>query len=106
VPGRAGREVGAQIEGFEIEQSCIANKNDSHYSRDMPEKPFSPDTAPRPRTRTHAANQGGASGQDAMVRRRYISEQLFGDNNEVEIQHGASIYRLRLTSLGKLILTK
>ena len=40
------------------------------------------------------------------ARCRYISEQLFGEHTEVEIQHGASTYRLRLTSLGKLILTK
>lgn len=40
------------------------------------------------------------------ARRRYISEQLFGEHTEVEIQHGESTYRLRLTSLGKLILTK
>ena len=42
----------------------------------------------------------------AGARRRYISEQLFGEHTEVEIQHGESTYRLRLTSLGKLILTK
>ncbi len=40
------------------------------------------------------------------VRRRYNSEQLFGDQTEVDIQHGEWTYRLRLTSLGKLILTK
>lgn len=40
------------------------------------------------------------------AQRRYVSEQLFGEHTEVEIQHGASTYRLRLTSLGKLILTK
>jgi hemin uptake protein HemP len=43
---------------------------------------------------------------DAGARRRYISEHLFGEHTEVEIQHGESTYRLRLTSLGKLILTK
>ncbi|KNZ32978.1 MAG: hypothetical protein AD742_08345 [Methylibium sp. NZG] len=41
-----------------------------------------------------------------MARRRFGSAQLFGDTTEVEIQHGESLYRLRLTSLGKLILTK
>ncbi len=40
------------------------------------------------------------------ARPRYISAQLFGEHTEVEIQHGESTYRLRLTSLGKLILTK
>jgi hemin uptake protein HemP len=31
---------------------------------------------------------------------------LFDGTNEIEIQHGEAIYRLRITSLGKLILTK
>jgi hemin uptake protein HemP len=31
---------------------------------------------------------------------------LFAGANEIEIQHGEAIYRLRITSLGKLILTK
>jgi hemin uptake protein HemP len=59
----------------------------------------------RPCTPTPAA-QGSVAEADVLAPRRYISEQLFGANTEVEIQHGASIYRLRLTSLGKLILTK
>ena len=46
------------------------------------------------------------TGAGTSARRRFVSEQIFGDSTEVEIQHGASIYRLRLTSLGKLILTK
>jgi hemin uptake protein HemP len=31
---------------------------------------------------------------------------LLGSEREVEIEHGDQIYRLRLTALGKLILTK
>lgn len=37
---------------------------------------------------------------------RLSSRQLLGSAGEVEIAHAGSIYRLRLTSLGKLILTK
>lgn len=38
---------------------------------------------------------------------RWETTQLFGPrNNEVEIEHRGAIYRLRITSLGKLILTK
>jgi len=38
--------------------------------------------------------------------RRWRSADLFGPTHEIEIEHGESVYRLRLTSLGKLILTK
>jgi hemin uptake protein HemP len=38
--------------------------------------------------------------------RRWISADLFGALTEIEIEHGAAVYRLRQTSLGKLILTK
>jgi hemin uptake protein HemP len=34
------------------------------------------------------------------------SEQLFAGFPEVQITHGDAVYRLRQTSLGKLILTK
>jgi hemin uptake protein HemP len=37
---------------------------------------------------------------------RLTSGQLFGQANEVHIEHAGSIYRLRITALGKLILTK
>lgn len=46
---------------------------------------------------------GAASPPDP---RRWFSQQLFGDRHEVQIAHGDSVYRLRITSLGKLILTK
>jgi hemin uptake protein HemP len=38
--------------------------------------------------------------------RRLSSESLLGGAREVEIDHQGSIYRLKITSLGKLILTK
>ncbi len=37
---------------------------------------------------------------------RLRSEQLFGAANEVLIEHRGATYRLKRTSLGKLILTK
>jgi len=37
---------------------------------------------------------------------RINSEQLLNGAREMEIEHGGSLYRLRLTALGKLILTK
>jgi hemin uptake protein HemP len=38
--------------------------------------------------------------------RLLTSEQLFAGFPEVQIAHGDALYRLRQTSLGKLILTK
>jgi len=37
---------------------------------------------------------------------RLSSLALMGDAREVEIDHAGQIYRLRVTALGKLILTK
>jgi hemin uptake protein HemP len=37
---------------------------------------------------------------------RISSRQLLGDAKEVLIEHHGAVYRLRETSLGKLILTK
>lgn len=37
---------------------------------------------------------------------RLNSRDLLRDRPEVEIVHGEQVYRLRLTALGKLILTK
>lgn len=66
-----------------------------------PLPPHSTDTPPPP-----ANGPSHERLQHPGTRPRYISEQLFGEYTEVEIQHGESTYRLRLTSLGKLILTK
>ena len=38
--------------------------------------------------------------------RRIDSKNLLGAAQEIEIEHGGLIYRLRRTALGKLILTK
>lgn len=40
------------------------------------------------------------------AQRRWRSSELFGSAQEVEIEHGDAVYRLRLTALGKLIMTK
>jgi hemin uptake protein HemP len=37
---------------------------------------------------------------------RLRSAELFGTRQEIEIEHGEAVYRLRITSQGKLILTK
>lgn len=42
----------------------------------------------------------------AERRLRWRSTDLLGTAQEIEIEHGQAIYRLKLTSLGKLILTK
>lgn len=42
----------------------------------------------------------------ATARPRINSGQILKGCNEVEIDHGGALYRLRVTSLGKLILTK
>ena len=45
-------------------------------------------------------------GEAPLRRTRLRTESMFAGANEIEIQHGEAIYRLRITSLGKLILTK
>lgn len=39
-------------------------------------------------------------------RRRISSQDLLGNERVIEIEHVGQLYRLSLTSLGKLILTK
>jgi hemin uptake protein HemP len=39
-------------------------------------------------------------------RTRWDTASLFAGAHEIEIQHAGAVYRLRITSLGKLILTK
>jgi hemin uptake protein HemP len=41
-----------------------------------------------------------------MDKRRIESQALFDGQVEIEIEHLSQVYRLRQTSLGKLILTK
>jgi hemin uptake protein HemP len=44
--------------------------------------------------------------QVAVVGGTIDSQELFQDGRELRILHGGAIYRLRLTGLNKLILTK
>lgn len=56
-----------------------------------------------------ADQRGGVGATPALntpAPRRIDSEALFAGAVEVEIEHQAQVYRLRRTSLGKLILTK
>ncbi|MBZ8141120.1 hypothetical protein CLD22_14555 [Rubrivivax gelatinosus] len=39
-------------------------------------------------------------------RPRWDSAALFAGSDEIEIVHGDALYRMRITSMGKLILTK
>ncbi|PXW96126.1 hemin uptake protein HemP [Sphaerotilus hippei] len=51
------------------------------------------------------ADGGGGPGVPSPVP-RLSSRVLLADAREVEIEHHGAIYRLRVTALGKLILTK
>jgi len=55
---------------------------------------------PKPVAATSAAHSG------ACQPRRIDSAALLGSQREVLIVHQQQVYRLRVTSLGKLILTK
>lgn len=52
--------------------------------------------------RTSPGVRSGAAPQARII----DSRSLFGDQREVRIEHNGEIYLLRLTRLGKLILTK
>ena len=54
---------------------------------------------PRPHTREGRVEGGARVAQ-------MTSAQLFGSALEVQIDHHGAVYRLKQTSLGKLILTK
>lgn len=55
---------------------------------------------------TQTAPMHGPADEGTPPRRRISSHDLLAGGIEVEIDHAGAIYRLRLTSLGKLILTK
>lgn len=63
--------------------------------------------ADQAKTSSRAAPAGAARQTPASVGlQRINSEQLLNGAREMEIEHCGSLYRLRLTALGKLILTK
>jgi hemin uptake protein HemP len=76
--------------------------------RDMPSTPLDPLPPGQllPGEVTPAAGPAGQPTRAASTRRRLTTEQLLGGAGEIEIDHRGAIYRLRITSLDKLILTK
>lgn len=51
------------------------------------------------------ARQDGRAAESNSLR-RVPSQELFRGERQLEIEHGSVLYRLQVTSLGKLILTK
>lgn len=64
------------------------------------------DDPPRPAAAGADADPRGAPGAVADAGRAIVSESLFAGAKEVQILHRGSLYRLKQTALGKLILTK
>lgn len=52
------------------------------------------------------SNRSTASSQPLPTRPKIDSRALFGASNEIVIEHMGEEYRMRITSNGKLILTK
>ena len=52
------------------------------------------------------AAEAMASSRVENRKKRWTSQELFGGGRELVIVHAESEYRLRLTSQGKLVLTK
>lgn len=113
-PARAGSEPDR------VTQQPPSKVGDGHLSMrtiritlpPMPTFPATPTPAPTPRR--PAAAQAPAADAALPARHgahrgavaRIAAAALFGGAQEVEIQHGEAVYRLRITSMGKLILTK
>lgn len=53
----------------------------------------------------HPLNGDGKAATPSPDVVRICSEELFGTQREIEIEHHGRIYRLRVTQLDKLILT-
>lgn len=63
----------------------------------------------RPRSDTHGEVQGtapAATATESASLPRWLSEQLLQGHREVLIEHEGTLYRLRQTRNGKLILNK
>ena len=63
-----------------------------------------PEDPPRPAPAR--VEDDARAGRSAEAGRAIASESLFGGAKEVQILHRGSLYRLKQTALGKLILTK
>ncbi len=73
-----------------------------------PSRSSAPDTAAHaaaPVSSSLPPSVGLSAGRPSTVP-RMDSAALLGGGREVEIAHGEAVYRLRLTAMGKLILTK
>ena len=55
---------------------------------------------------SQAAEASNAPKRDASIQRRLSSDELLDGRRELVIEHSGEEYRLRITSKGKLILTK
>jgi len=94
--------------------SAIANTNNSHYSHSMPYTPLphahtrntAPGPQPGPQPGPNPVPNPGPAAAAHLPCPPLHSESLLCGHREREIHHGEAVYRLRLTSLGKLILTK
>jgi len=62
--------------------------------------------SPSPPRPASAADRSTGPAPSQPSGHRWRSADLLGPGREIEIEHGQAVYRLRLTSLGKLILTK
>jgi hemin uptake protein HemP len=79
---------------------ALAIENDSHYIGGMLADPH----PPKPLATSPALSHGPSQ---VLGQTRHIdSATLLGPQGEVLIVHQQQVYRLRVTSLGKLILTK
>ena len=78
----------------------------SHSGRGLPEEGSEPAVDVEPRMSQDGFVFTAAHRNAGQPVRRITSAELFGNNQEIEIEHGGSCYRLRQTALGKLIMTK
>lgn len=55
---------------------------------------------------SETSTSSGGERRIRVIENRLDSRELFGETREIMIGHGGDVYRLRLTALNKLILTK
>ena len=70
----------------------------------VPESTGRVEASARPDATCHREVPAALAADDRQ--RRWSSQQLLGSQTEAEITHAGAVYKLRLTALGKLILTK
>ncbi|MBP8307071.1 MAG: hemin uptake protein HemP [Burkholderiaceae bacterium] len=94
MPERAPRPAGAA-------SNAPTGRTEAQVRVDAPSQSNLPNQPAGPGHRTARAIPATGGPQ-----RRWSSQELLGSRGEAEISHGGAVYRLRLTALGKLILTK